>query len=854
MKTSILFIKKILLLSVLLCLTANAQKVQRPFIWVTKNDRAKILNKIETQAWANAYYKEFKERLDDDISSYKKSPNDFLIKIPFDWSKQKTGTTPPLLSFMDSNEANSSERTLQFKYLQIGIDCGVMYYLTEDENYAQCALDILHAYVEGLLQVKPSDELGNGGWLYPTDHLREARVIGAQIPIIYDFIAPYLESKKKAYDIGKKDFTEFSEQNAQKVFLTYATLAAEHGNVGTNWSVLESFSLVQNTLALNDLAQRKTFLEYYLTTGTKKQESLSMIAERYKNDGDVFPETSQYSNDVANFSTRLMILLNKYDPSLELGKKYYKIPFSLDRWTSIRYPNNQIIRFGDGQRSFNTPYRYYDMAYLLGKQNNVDKITNKFGPLLTQGIKSGEYKREKVGERLSAITIYYAPTELLWIDETKEYSLENTVLPRTDTFSHAGIFLQRNLSTTDKPEDGLMCFVGGGHMVHGHASGMDMELYGLGKVLGADHGHGSYRTDLHENYSRLFAAHNTIIVNGASQGEGGWVQLGMNSTQLVAMEPMPLKAAMSPNHSFTRTSFLDDKGDKAEAKQERTLALIRTSPTTGYYVDVFRSKSILPNEFHDYLYHNIGDELKFHNKDLAVKPDDQRYMANANVEWKQNLQFKNPGWHFFKNVESSNAYESDVKATFEINQNSKKQYMNLFIAGNKNREYTKVMAPKTFEAPKPYDNLPTPTLVIRQKGEAWSNPFSVIYEPTYDSKSTEGIQTVTKIEKNGAFIGFKVTSMIKKELITQYIISQPNDSNYTNKEFGFNFTGAFAVITYNEKSELQSIYIGEGKLFKNKNYAIKSKDGKQIAAYIDFSTAKNEIKASENAEVLFLKK
>lgn len=854
MKIAHLFKKNVLILCILLCINGYSQNTQRPFIWVKQEDRAKILHKIETQTWAKSYYKEFKERLDGDISSYKKSPTDFLMKIPFDWTKQKTGITPPLMSFIDSNNTNDTERYLQFKYLQIGVDCGVMYFLTDDQTYAQCALDILHAYIEGLLQIKPSDELSNGGWIYPTDHLREARVIGAQIPIIYDFVAPYIESQKKAYDIGKKSFTEFSVQNAQQVFLTYAKLAAEHGNVGTNWSVLEAFSLVQNTLALNDLELRKTYLDYYLTKGTDKQEALTTISERYKNDGDVFPETSQYSNDVANFSTRLMIILNKYNPSLKLGAKYYKIPFSLDRWTSIRYPNNQIIRFGDGMRSFKTPYRYYEMAYLLGKQDGVTKLTDKFGPLLTQGLQSGDYKRETLGERSSAISIYYTPTELLWLDEIKEYSLENSALPRTDTFTHAGIFLQRNISSTGKADDGLMCFVGGGHMVHGHASGMDMELYGLGRVLGVDHGHVSYRTDLHENYSRLFAAHNTVIVNGASQGEGGWVNLGMNSTELVAMEPMPLKKALSPNHSFTRTTFLDDKGDKAEATQERTLALIRTSPTTGYYVDVFRSKSSLPNEYHDYLYHNVGDGLTFKNTDLILKPDEQRFIANANGIWKQNSQYRNPGWHFFKNVASSNIYELDVKASFETTQNNKKLYMNLFIAGNKNREYTKVMAPFTYEAPKPYEKSPTPTLVIRQKGEAWSNPFAVIYEPTFDEKSKSGIQSVDKIQSNGIFQGFKVTSNVNNELITQYIINQPSDSNFVSKELGINFKGAFAVFTYAVNKKIQSIYIGDGLYFKSKNLELNSTNNLPVSAYVDFSKKESEVNSSENAKVLFFKK
>ena len=826
-----------------------AQKTQRPLIWVKQEDKPKILQKIETQAWAKSFYKEFKQRLDADLVEYKKSPVDFLKAIPFDWAKQKAGITPPLLIFEESDETNNINRSLQNKYLQIGIDCGVLYFLTDDATYAQCALDILNAYTEGLLQIEPSKSSGNGGWLYLTDHLREARIIGAQIPLIYDFIAPYIEKNNKSYSIGKEAYVDFSTENAQKVFLTYAQLVVEHGHIGSNWSVLESFSLVNNALALNDLALRNKFLDYYIVKGTDKQDALPDVSHKYKNDGDVYPETSQYSNGVAEFTTRMLLVLDYYNPDLKLAKKYYKIPFSLDRWNSIRYPNDEVVRFGDGHRHFDVPYDAYDMAYLLGKREGVAKLTEKFGPLVAEGIQSKEYDRAKVGKRSGGISPYFTPTQLLWLDDIKEdYSVENTVLPRTDQFTHAGVFLQRNLSPTKNPEDGLMCFVGGGHMVHGHASGMDMELYGLGQVLGVDNGRGAYKTDLHENYSRIFAAHNSVIVNGASQGEGGWSGLGMNTTQLVTMEPKPLEKALSPNHSFTRTSFLDDKGSEAKATQERTLALIRTSPTTGFYMDVFRSKSALSNEYHDYLYHNIGDQLQFLNNDLTLTADENRFQANAKAQYVSNKKFKNPGWHFFKNVETSAVYESDVQASFDIKKlkDKKDRQMNLFILGNKDRTYTKVMAPLTFEAPKPYHKLPTPTMVIRQKGEAWSNPFAVIYEPNFGTNSSNGIQSVSKLENNAVFKGFKVVSIIDTKKITQIIINQPADAVYENKELGIYFKGAFAVISLNEKDVLETIYIGEGQLLRLNKIEVLSKNNKSIAAYINFSTPKPLVSATEN--------
>ena len=85
---------------------------------------------------------------------------------------------------------------------------------------------------------------------------------------------------------------------------------------------------------------------------------------------------------------------------------------------------------------------------------------------------------------------------------------------------------------------------------------MNIELYGEGQVLGVDHGRKKYGKDLHENYSRIFAAHNTVIVNGSSQGEGGWVNLGINKVKSIAMEPEVGREAISPYHSFTLTSFM----------------------------------------------------------------------------------------------------------------------------------------------------------------------------------------------------------------------------------------------------------------------------------------------------------
>ena len=831
-----------------------AQNPERPFIWVKKEDRTKILNKIETQSWAKKTYTSFIKKLDDDIRLHQLDHHKFLEKLPLDWEKAKPNEMPPFYKTyhiengIQKNLDNITEEEFKkgrqiIHYLDVGINSGIAYYLTKDEKYAQCAIDILNLFVKGVSQSEVSQWKTRGGWLFPYDGFREVREVGARLPIIYDFVASFVPKGGKPYDIIKKKKVDFPFKICQKVFKTYANITINYGQINSNHPVLEAPNLVYNALAIDDVEEREKLLSYFLTENTANQDALKKMASIYKEEGDIWPETSQYFNHATSIITRLMFIVNRYNPDLRLGEKYSNVLFALPKLNYLVYPNNEIIRWGDGKRKGSPSYVSCEDAYLLGQMDQSNHITSKFGPILRRAIKEGKYNRT------SMYSVLNHGVDL-------PLNMNEFELPRTDQVAHAGIFLQRNLSSTNNPIDGLMCFVGGAHMVHGHAEGMNIELYGKGQVLGVDNGRGSYQKDIHENYSRIYAAHNTVIVNGASQGSGGWVNLGINKVQLIAMEPKPFKTAMSPYHSFTKTSFIDDKGDKAEAKQERTLALIRTSPTTGYYVDVFRSKSKLPNEYHDYLYHNIGDKLNFLNKDLILKNDNNRYMDNANSQWVHNKIYRNPGWHFFKDVKSSNTYALDVKARFNIKKlKSNNQFMNLFIIGNKNREYTKVKAPKTFEAPEPYDKLPTPTLVIRQKGEAWTNPFAVVYEPTFDEKlKNTAIQSVTKLENSSIFKGVEVISKINNRLITQYVITQQNDFTYKNEELGFYFKGAFAVITVNESKSIQSIYIGEGVSFKSDKIEVYSKNNLPISVYVDFSNKEYTINTSKNTDVKVLTK
>ena len=541
---------------------SNAQAVERPMILVKHSERQEILERIATKNWAKEIYNDFIASIEKEADRHQADPDRFLRNLPFDWKKKQPGEIPPFhltchiengvgqnLDNVTDQEWIHGERLT--RYLQIGVDCGIAYFLTQDEKYARCATDILYSFVKGVSQSELSEGRDRGGWLFPDDGFREVREIGYKVPLIYDFVAEYVKNGGAAYDIAQKATVSFPVSEAQQVFRTYADLTISYGHTGSNHSILEAPNLVYNAVAMEDEAERSKLLSCFLTDNTENQDALNVMANFYREEGDIWPETSQYLNSAASILTRLMVTVNKYDPSLHLGRKYTNILYALPILDFLVYPNGEIIRWGDGKRYGSPPYRSYEDAYVLAKMDGLERVTCKFGPLIKRAYEEGKYRRSGM-------------QAVFWYDDPIDGDSESTTLPRTDRVFHAGIFLQRNLSPTKRPEDGLMCFVGGAPMVHGHAEGMNIELFGEGQVLGVDNGRGSYQQEIHENYSRIFAAHNTVIVNGSSQGASGWANLGINTVQKISMEPDMGQDAVSPYYSFTQTSFVDDRGDKAE--------------------------------------------------------------------------------------------------------------------------------------------------------------------------------------------------------------------------------------------------------------------------------------------------
>lgn len=817
--------------------TPPVPTTERPFIWVRDSEKAEIQSKITNHSWAQSLRNGIVNRVAGDVASHQSNRDTFLRGLPVVWS-----TNPPIYKTYPSySEARGGSEDL----FNTGVDCAVLYYLTGDEKYARCAADILHNAVQTILPVNPSTSVGNGGWIIQDSSyglLYEARIMGSQLPIIYDFLHGWLQSNQ-VHDVASGGMVDFDFGDAQELFRTYYELTRDHGSKGTNWSALMATCMLNCSLALDSKPERDAALQVYLTTGSNRQASLDYDYRYYTEPGSVWPESLQYASAVGEIRSLHMVMLERYDPDLSLFDAYPNLPLSIVRVRDFIYPNGtEQISFGDGKRRREEQSFFeYELIYRHAKERGYSELTSLMGSLINGGIAAGDYNRSSL-KTVGSLGPHCEPLQLLWQEPTVTEAPQPHVLPRSDELPFAGITLQRNLSPNGDPNHGLMGFLGGAAHIHSHACGLAMELYGMGEVMGAKGGRGnSYNDAIHKDYYRLFSANNTIIVNGASIGDGGWKDLGIDTVDSVSMEPQPFAEAVSSNLSFLCSAFNDDRGNLAEATQQRTLALVRTSDTSGFYVDVFRSTSSVTNrtattldgsvtdQYHDYIYRNIGDlamTIEADGASLPLLSQSNRFQNDVGATWGQ------PGWRSFSNTEVSYPGQSDLFAQFKATPSGRSSlYMDMHMPAIATREVAKTDAPPIKYAPAPYDNRDSPTLVIRQIGEAWDEPFVSVFEPHFGA-SGGTVRSTTALRRGDTVVGVKVESEVGGRNVVHHVISNPNDNQtYEDPASGLSFQGRFAIVADFGGGDLE-LYLGDGRSLAYGGTSIASLGGDTEASLV----------------------
>jgi hypothetical protein len=368
---------------------------------------------------------------------------------------------------------------------------------------------------------------------------------------------------------------------------------------------------------------------------------------------------------------------------------------------------------------------------------------------------------------------------------------------------------------------------------------MAMELYGKGAVAGIDPGNGpNYEHPMHINYYAVWAAHNTVVAAGASSSVprvmsgGGTKHIG--KIELSAMEPAPKTEALSSNFSFTDTKYFEPS---TRTNQQRTMAIIRTSETSGYYLDIYRSDNNISN---DYLYHNIGDYVElFNEKGDSVKISSAVYpTVDDDV----------PGLRFLTDAHATGLYKESIKAHFcSSGAHGIKQSMDVWIPASDNKYFYTASAPVSKTAAPPYNRLPTPVLTIRTEGaeNAWKDPFVAIFEPYLGEKGGTVKGVSRKIYDGGNRIIVDVNRIDGNDIIF-HATDNKGDFCYNNTDF----TGKFGIVSLSG-GKLYSMYIGKGQMIKYENIKIEAIDGQNISAFLTLNQDKLNVNSSSAAQLTF---
>ncbi|MBU2973473.1 hypothetical protein [Zobellia sp. B3R18] len=818
-----LFLKGISIVLFLTAITVKGQSLQHPIIYTTQQERDFVLEKIKKYDWAESVVSQLHEHVDGALEVHQTHPLIILNRIPA----------------FEVHDHENKEReagpiaAAHNEVLSLAANAGALYFITQDEKYAQFAADILAVYTD-VLFIKTPETTTICGYAF-----FDPRTTYAPFAVAYDFIYNYLKQKNvKVFDKDKGHLVAFDNTKAQKAIANMVGNVLQeygkpdvHGKRVSNHPILTAPGALFGILCIEDDMERERLFKTFWEKGTAHQNSFkNTILPMFSGQG-IWPESLSYS-----FMPIIMMVLNIVDsvkPEMNVAADYKHVLEGNFLFDYLRHPNRTFVRYGDSKRYNDFTGDLYRYTLNLASRKGYKTLQNKAELALKNSYEANGGHRPNLST--GSVFDNFNLLELFWGQSVPKKIKDSVNLDKaTVIVDHAGIALQRNYVDENNETYGLCGIIGGAHYVHSHLTGISMELYGAGYIMAPNAGLPASvperKIPLHEHYFRLYAGNNTVIVNGSSHGrdEGSWkgkANVWQNKTVNIAAEPKHLEERISKEFNFA-TQFLDDTVNNA--KQERTLSIIRTSATTGYYFDMFRSKSNDENKFHDYVYHNIGDRTQIftlENQELALKKTDRYQNDIGDV-------VKSPGWRYYEDTQSTKATKKGIKVRFDIEFDN--TYMHLFIPEGVSREYTKALAPPTREAKNGYIDKKTQVLAVRQQGEAWDRPYIGIFEPSTQKEAS--IQKVEPLWDEDKIVGAIVISKVEDSLITDIIIVQDRDNAiYKNDELNLYFKGRFGVVRKTAKAHGANIvlYIGEGEVLKLGSKELKSNSLKRGVIQFD---------------------
>lgn len=612
--------------------------------------------------------------------------------------------------------------SLNHEIVSIARDAARIYGKTGDKRYADLALGVLSTYMKGIYYRQPAIDLNHG---------QQQTLVGyATFEVIHEDCAADLA---ETYTL-LGSYVKTDRDIIEAAFKKWADVIIAHGVPHNNWDLFQAETVLHIAMALADDSHyadrhgKQYYIDNILHKQSIRQWGLRQLADfGFDAKTGIWYEAPGYSTTVVR---DFCSLANEID-SVAGVDVFADIPVlkrAITAQTQYLFPNRIFAGFGDSHPTYLSTAAYN--AYLAYA------------------------RRHHLSSEVSAMT------------QARQAILPDA--PAASLGAYASpLFYAPNVSWSvirsgfDKQHD-LMVSINGSLGNHQHANGISMELYGKGWVLGPDAGIG--RTlysglDYAEYYSQ-FPAHNTVCVNGISSYA---VMMSNHPFRMLDQRQVPLQGSAD----FAGCQTVSFHEPEANADQLRTNAVVKVGEVGGYYVDIFRSRcqdsvnTRGQREFHDYFYHNLGQEMTLSaadGADLSLQPTDQLAFAGGCLY----------AYSYLYDKKSADT-DRDVRATFTIHPREGATtlgdiYMTMWMAGSPDRTVFSALSPVNLQYERmpnqPYDigKQPVQTFVTRQQGEAWDHPFVAVFEPTA-TKEPSVIRKVSFFKPestDSAAVGIKV--------------------------------------------------------------------------------------------------
>ncbi len=698
------------------------------------------------------------------------------------------------------------------KILDLAEDAAFLYWLYGDEKYAVFASDILIPYVEGMHHRDPPLTVENHKNI-DLMGLQTFEVIheGVIKPMVssYDFLHTYLVEQQKDIDMMQAVFKKWAEQEIK------------YGVPGNNWNLMQARYITYLALALEDDSNysdgrgQQYYLDQVLNQNSRKQKALKDVMNNFDSHTGIWPEVAHYSIMVSDDILEVFCLMDK---SLDnnLLEKFPILEKAILANFNYLFPNGFTTAYGDAKHA---RLRFRALELLVAQYQKYGQVDKE--QLVTAQLKrfiaEGAYDRNQIK---SLFQLFYYPDKLAAIPPATSFA---DLVGTTFYSPNVSWVVQRNGHSSSQ---GMMISKNASLGNHSHANGINLELFAKGMVIAPDAAAGvSYWSADHREYYSRFPAHNTVIVDGKSN------YTAMNSVhafQLQSLYPTPgATASANSPYTFSAVTFNEPATD---ARQHRLTGTVRTSESSGYFVDIFRSARVdQQDKKHEYFFHGQGQEIVLKDVEgntLVSKSTDELSSEKGDLK----------GYDYFTHKKRVN-FNGNFLAQFQLPTLAKKDLrVNLWMKGNEERSiftvqapYSRAIHPET--VPAALYHQASPTLIVRQQGEAESRPFAAIIDafiPT-EKQSVKKVQYFTPINKDLGFVGIMVASENdRKDYIYNHLKGE-HKQVFTDGSF----TGTYGIISY-QKDTLSALFLGHGSAIEKGQYKIET-GGEAGAVLVEFT-------------------